>query len=166
MKFNKSHRKDPTEPQLAAMIDVFSILIIFLIAGTAMDSSVMNIPIDLGLAETSSKSTTLNAPQVTLLKSEININFIDSKLTIKDIENASTDSPKIVDIQNKLKSYLANIKEKNQKSGSEMQLLESVNLLADKNTPYKEVFAVVKFFRANGFQNTILIGVEQSGNRK
>ena len=166
MKFNKSHRKDPIEPQLAAMIDVFSILIIFLIAGTAMDSSVLNIPINLGLAETSSKSTTLNAPQVTLHKGEVNINFIDSKITINDIENAAPTSPKILEIQTKLKSYLANIKENNKKSGSEMQLLESVNLLADKNTPYKEVFAVVKFFRANGFQNTILIGVEHSGIRK
>ena len=166
MKFNKNHRKDPIEPQLAAMIDVFSILIIFLIAGTAMDSSVLNIPIDLGLAETSSKSTTLNSPQVTLLKGEVNINFIDSKLTINEIENESSNSTKMLDIQNKLKEYLANIKENNKKSGTEMQLLESVNLLADKNTPYKEVFAVVKFFRANGFQNTILIGVEKSGITK
>ena len=165
MKFNKSHRKDPIEPQLAAMIDVFSILIIFLIAGTAMDSSVLNIPIELGLAKTTSKSTTSNAPQVTLLNGKLNINFIDSELKIKDIEN-SPNSPNILKIQNKLKNYLAQIKEKNKKSGSEMQLLESVNLLADKNTPYKEVFTVVKFFRANGFQNTILIGVEHTGIRK
>ena len=165
MKFNKSHRKDRIEPQLAAMIDVFSILIIFLIAGTAMDSSVLNIPIELGLAKTTSKSTTSNAPQVTLLNGKLNINFIDSELKIKDIEN-SPNSPNILKIQNKLKNYLAQIKEKNKKSGSEMQLLESVNLLADKNTPYKEVFTVVKFFRANGFQNTILIGVEHTGIRK
>ncbi len=165
MKFNKSHRKDPIEPQLAAMIDVFSILIIFLIAGTAMDSSVLNIPINLGIAQTTSKSTTSNAPQVTLLNGELDINFIDSKLKIKDIEKFPNSS-KIADVQNKLKEYLANIKEKNKKSGSEMQLLESVNLLADKNTPYREVFSVVKFFRTNGFQNTILIGVEHSGISK
>ena len=166
MKFNKTHRRDPTEPQLAAMIDVFSILIIFLIAGTAMDSSVMDIPIELGLAQTSSKSSSINAPQVTLLKGEVNINFIDSKLSIHDIKNGSIDSPQIAEIRKKLKNYLVKIKETNKKSGTEMQLLESVNLLADKDTPYKDVFTVVKFFRINGFQNTILVGVEQSGTNK
>ena len=60
MKFEKHHRQEPTEPQLATMIDVFSILIIFLIAGTAMDSSVLNIPTDIILPSTESKATSFN----------------------------------------------------------------------------------------------------------
>jgi biopolymer transport protein ExbD len=166
MNFEKPHRRNPPEPQLAAMIDVFSILIIFLIAGTGMDSSVLNIPGDLFLAETSSKSSSLNAPQVTLQNGEINALFINEKIKISDIEQGLGESSQVLHFKEKLKNYISKINKENQKNSTVLELLQSVNLVADKETPYREVFNTVKFFRTNGFQNTILVGIEGSESGK
>lgn len=159
MKFEKPHRREPTEPQLATMIDVFSILIIFLIAGSAMDSSILNIPADLILPETSSSSTSLNAPQVTLKNGVIEMNFINERISIKELDDPNlNDSNNFRKIKIKIQSYIDGTKSK--KNLTETQLLQSINLVADKETSYKEVFATMKVFRNFGFQNTILVGLE------
>lgn len=163
MNFEKPHRRTPSEPQLAAMIDVFSILIIFLIAGTAMDSSVLVLPADLLLAETSSKSSTMNAPQVTLKDGIIFANFINEQIGIKEIEADNGESQNIKRLGLKLKEYLKKVRQGNQKSPTDLQLLQSINLVADKDTPYRHVFSTIKFFRIFGFQNSILVGTERSG---
>lgn len=163
MKFEKKHRREPSEPQLAAMIDVFSILIIFLIAGTAMDSSIINIPADLFLAETTSKATSVNAPQATLKNGILVINFINTEVSLIDIEN---DSEKIKEVGVKLKNYLTNVEINNKNKITDIQSLQSINLLADKDTPYKQIFTTMKYFRGYGFQNTILVGVENSEKSK
>lgn len=163
MNFEKKHRREPTEPQLATMIDVYSILIIFLIAGTTMDSSTLNIPADFNMAETTSSSNSVNAPQATLKNGVLQINFINEKVSINEIENSSV---KLENIAIKLKSYLAKVDLENKKKNTELQLLQSVNLLAEKSTPYKDIFTTIKYFRGYGFQNTILIGVENNENLK
>jgi biopolymer transport protein ExbD len=162
MKFEKAHRREPIEPQLATMIDVFSILIIFLIAGTAMDSSILNIPGNLLLPETKSTASTINAPQVTLSQGIVNINFINKSLPIKDIENMEN-SLDVSDVKLKIKDYLSQVTLKNKRKTKELQMLQSINLVADKEVSYDQLFAVIKFFRTQGFQNTILVGVEGSG---
>jgi biopolymer transport protein ExbD len=160
MNFNKAHRREPTEPQLATMIDVFSILIIFLIAGTTMDSSIMEIPADLIMAETISKSISVNAPQVTLKNNEVNINFINEKLKIEDLDPVSTNTEAINKVTDKVRAYLANINLKNNKNPTDLQLLKSINLVADRDVPYKNIFNTIKFFRNLGFQNSILVGTD------
>ncbi len=161
MNFEKPHRREPTEPQLATMIDVFSILIIFLIAGTAMDSSILNIPTDLILPKTISKSSTLNAPQVTIENNIIAINFIDEKISYDEII-ALTESPKLKRLKIKVEEYLKKVEagKKSKKSLSESQLLQSLNLVAGEKTSYEKIFNTLKWFKDRGFQNTILVATE------
>lgn len=164
MNFEKHHRAEPTEPQLATMIDVFSILIIFLIAGTAMDSSVLNIPTDIILPSTESKATSLNAPQVTLQSGKVIINFIQDEISLKELL-ADDGSVKLTVIKNKLNQYLEKVKKISHKNKADLQLLQSINLVADKDTPYADVYSTIKAFRNLGFQNTILVGMEKVGNK-
>lgn len=163
MKFEKPQRREHSEPKLAAMIDVFSILIIFLIAGTAMDSSVLEIPIDLSLAETTSKSSSVNAPQVTLKNGIVTAQFIDEKISVGEMELDQTHSPKVKRIEGKLKEYLKKVSLGNKKNPTGEQLLQSINLVADKDTPYRHIYSTIKFFRIFGFQNSILVGSEKNG---
>lgn len=164
MKFEKHHRPEPTEPQLATMIDVFSILIIFLIAGTAMDSSVLNVPIDIMLPSTQSKATSLNAPQVTLNSGKLIMNFIQDEIALEELV-AEVESEKVKNIKIKLNSYLEKIKKNSHKSKADTQLLQSINFVTDKKTSYADVYKTIKVFRNLGFQNTILVGMEQVGKQ-
>lgn len=163
MKFEKIHRREPAEPQLAAMIDVFSILIIFLIAGTAMDSSVLTIPADLFLAETTSKSSSMNAPQVTLKNGMVEALFINEKISIVEMESINEESANVKRIKTKIKDYLNRVGKETKKNSTEIQLLQSINLVADKDTPYRQVYSTIKFFRSFGFLNSILVGTQNSG---
>lgn len=163
MYFPKKHRREPIEPQLAAMIDVFSILIIFLIAGTTMDSSVIELPGDLLLAKTTSKSSTLNAPQVTLRNGIVYANFINEKISIKLLNQNNPDNNEIKNITLKLKEYLKKIDLKSKDNLTNTELLQSINLVADKETLYSEIYNTIKFFRGIGFLNSILVGTEGGG---
>lgn len=160
MDFRKPHRREPTEPQLAAMIDVFSILIIFLIAGTAMDSSVLEIPGNLLLPESTSKATTVNSPQVTLVNGILDVKFINEKLSIAEIEEGNIENPKLIRISAKLKFYLKNLSKGAKRTLTNLELLQSINLVADKDTPYKNIFTTIKYFRSQGFLNSILVGTD------
>jgi biopolymer transport protein ExbD len=161
MNFEKPHRREPTEPQLATMIDVFSILIIFLIAGTAMDSSILNIPNDIILPKTISKSSTLNAPQITIEKNIIMVNFINEKINYSEIVTVE-ESSKLKNVRLKVEEYLKNVEagKKSKKSLSESQLLQSLNLVAGDKTSYEIIFNTIKWFKDRGFQNTILVATE------
>lgn len=163
MKFKKSHRREPTEPQLATMIDVFSILIIFLIAGTAMDSSVLNIPSDLILPETVSSETTVNAPQVTLVNRVLILNFIDEKISINELSDPQ--NQKLSRIKQKLQDYLERVSSKSKKEMANIQLLKSINLVADKSAIYNDIYLIMKTFKDFGFQNTILVGTDAGGRK-
>ncbi len=165
MNFEKKQRREHSEPQLASMIDVFSILIIFLIAGTTMDSSILNIPADLFLPQTNSKSASVNSPQVTIKNGILEINFINESINLAEIENDSPVSVKLKKINGKLNSYIAKIVDSDSNKSGEVQLLKSINLVAGKETPYKQLFLTMKFFRSHGFQNTILIGVENNAKQ-
>lgn len=164
MNFEKHHRQEPTEPQLATMIDVFSILIIFLIAGTAMDSSVLNIPVDITLPSTQSKATSLNAPQVTLQSGRLVMNFIQEEIELKEMLS-ETKTEKFILVKTKLDQYLEKVKKNSHKNKADLQLLQSINLVADRETPYVDVYSTIKAFRNLGFQNTILVGMEQVGKK-
>lgn len=164
MKFEKHHRQEPTEPQLATMIDVFSILIIFLIAGTAMDSSVLNIPTDIILPSTESKATSLNAPQVTLQSGKILMHFIEDEIDLKDMIS-ETETSKYKTVKLKLIQYIEKVKKDSHKNKADLQLLQSINLVADKTTPYADVYLTIKAFRNLGFQNAILVGMEKGGKQ-
>lgn len=165
MKFEKIHRREPTEPQLATMIDVFSILIIFLIAGVTMESSVLSIPADLFLPETTSEATSVNAPQVTIENDVVSLNFIKESLSIQELEQDLVNSKKIKRIEQKIKSYLQKVDEDKKKKLKDSQWLKSINLVADRDTSYKKLFVVLKFLRNLGFLNTILVGVEGNGKK-
>lgn len=172
MKFEKAHRKEPIEPQLATMIDVFSILIIFLIAGVTMDSSILNIPGELLLPETTSDSTPINAPQVTLKNGILDITFLGISVPLQDIKSENSNSNKYNKCISDLKSYLQSINTKEQSNLKlkvklkDKDMLQSINLVADKSTKYEDLFLVMKFFRKLGFLNTILVGTENYQNKK
>lgn len=146
-------RREPVEPQLATMIDVFSILIIFLIAGAVADSNLTTIPIDLSLGLSKSKESINSAPQVTYQKKTITIDFIKESILIDEISNKN--SSKFIAIKNKIEKY--RIKKDEKDNNVKLSSLASFNLVADKNTDYIEIYSIINFMKQFGFENAILM---------
>src|SRR3954463_3161754 len=78
----KKHRRHPIELQLTAMIDIFAMLIIFLIKGTVFGAVDVVIPEGLLLPLSSSKETVEPAQQVIVGNGTVDVAFLDVKLPI------------------------------------------------------------------------------------
>ena len=64
--FIKMKRREPMSLQLTAMIDIFSMIVIFLIMGTAFGTSDVILPKDFLLPHSNSKEDAETAPQLVI----------------------------------------------------------------------------------------------------
>jgi biopolymer transport protein ExbD len=146
----KRERKGPIELQLTAMIDVFSMIVIFLIFGTVFGAADMVIPTGIEIPKSVSKEGIESAPRVVITKKEVFLSLIEGgkPVPLSDFHNPAARS----NLKAQLKPALAEYQAKQKESKASVAPL---NLLADTNTPYSDIFDVVVVFRELGF-NTIL----------
>ena len=145
--FDRKARKQPIELQLTALIDVMSMLVIFLIKGTVFGASDMLVPNDMKLPESVSRESAESAPQVIISKSKVSVSF--SKETY-DL-SAFRDNGGPTGLRKQLKAYVAALPAVARTSGV------LLNVVADKLTPYKDVFDTVKVFREAGFETLLFV---------
>ena len=143
--FEKSHRHEPQEPQLAAMIDVFSILIIFLIAGTVMGTSSITLPDGLKLPDSLAKETLDTAPQITLSSESATLSFDEKPYRLSDLRSGGTEKSRFVGA---VRTHLG---------ANSKKPLKAINLVADRHLPYSTVFEATKMVREAGFESIYFI---------
>ena len=143
--------------QLAPLIDIFVLIIIFLIKGTVMSNASITPPADLKPALSKSPEGLEPAGQVYISPSEVYFSMVNEKIPIAEFmqqiqENTIEKlSGRSMTISQKLKTYLVAIPDSEKKSGILM------NFLADAGTDYKTVFEVAKYCREIGFQNILFV---------
>ncbi len=161
MHFERPQRHESTEPQLATMIDVFAVLIIFLIAGTTMDSSILQIPVTIVLPSTTAVASTINAPQITVLKDKIWFSLTDKEYPLDLLKNPDAHAAMVQQIQDEITHYQAKSNEKKTKVQIGSASANYINVVAAKDTPYRDIFLAIKFFRNAGFKSAVLVGTSQ-----
>lgn len=151
---HKPHRRRPLELQLTAMIDVFSMIVIFLIFGTVFGAADMVIPPGMRIPKSQSKEGIESAPRVSVESKVVRLSLVPDAFPTADFHDAAQ--------REKIRARLAPLLEKYkpQKPGA----VSALNLVADRDAPYGDIFDVVSLFRGLGF-NTILF-VATGGERK
>lgn len=155
--FKKKKRRSIVGLQLAPLIDIFVLIIIFLIKGTVMSGASINPPADLKPAISKSPEGVEPAAQVYVSLSEVHFALINETINLqefsKQIQENTVEklSGHSADIANKLKNFLLKIPDSEKKSGILM------NFLADAAVDYKTVFEISKFCRELGFQNILFV---------
>lgn len=155
--FPKKKKKSMAALQLAPLIDIFVLLIIFLIKGTVMSNSVITPPADLKPAKSKSPEGLEPAGQLYVTENEIQFAMINEKINraefMDQIENNTVEklSGASAQVAAKLKEYLAKMPDEDKKSGVLM------NFLADAGVEYRTVFEISKFCRQLGFQNILFV---------
>jgi biopolymer transport protein ExbD len=155
--FPKKNRRKLIGLQLAPLIDIFVLIIIFLVKGTVMSSSSLTPPPELNPAKSKSPEGVEPAGQVYVSQQEVYFSMIGEKILIteflKQIENNTVDqfSGRTAQVAKKLKDYLTQIPDNEKKSGILM------NFMADAAVDYKTVFEISKFCREIGFQNMLYV---------
>jgi len=141
-------RKEPISLQLTAMIDVFSMIVIFLILGTVFGASEVVLPGGIKLPSSISKEGMDTAPRIVIHKGKVTSNFFKDTYDLARFQ-APEGSAVLSALQKELKQYAKPLT-----SGEGPKLLSTI---ADRETEYQEVFSVVRVFRLAGFETLMFV---------
>ncbi len=146
----KRSRRAGLELQLTAMVDIFSIMVIFLIKGTVFGASDLFIPEGVKLPESISKESAESAPQVAITDIDVSISVFPEKIELAAFRSLEA-TPKVAKLKVKLKEYVSKLPKDAKKSGV------LLNVMADRRAPYQDVYDVVRVFRESGFETLLFI---------
>lgn len=147
-------RKQVIRLQLAPMIDIFVLVIVFLIKGTVLSETVISTPELVETAISQSREATELAPEVYITETEIDFRMINEKVPLSRLASEELDlaDPLIA----KFKAYLAQLPTQSGNS------LMHVNVVADYRTNYRMIFHVVRLLRAAGFKAMLFVAEGES----
>jgi biopolymer transport protein ExbD len=146
----KRPRRRIFDLQLTSMIDIFSIVVIFLIKGAVFGVSDVTIPNGLHLPLSVSKESLDTAPQVTISSGQVS--FSVSKEVIPVSAFKSNDPNEFISsLRKSIGLFIRKVPAK-ERAGGVM-----LNVVADQSTPYEQVYDVVKLFREEGFESVLFI---------
>ncbi len=140
-------RKSVLILQLAPMIDVFVLIIVFLIKGTIMEESAISKPVGLNLAQSISKETGEAAPQVIITPEKVEFKMINEVRPISEFKEDDFNPQDPV-----FESFRKFIAENKKVESS-----DHINVISDRSMPYKTVYNVVKVLRISGFQSMLFV---------
>lgn len=148
MFFEKKRRRGLIALNVVALIDICSLIIIFMLLGSVFGESSVNIPSGMGIPKSVSKETVENAPSFTIIENEVRTSFGVPPINL-DAFRKQTDELKTY--KGLLKQFVDSIPPDGRQAGV------LINVIADKTTPYSDIFDVIKVFRESGFQSMLFI---------
>ena len=142
-------RKSVIVLQLAPMIDIFVLVIVFLLKGTVLTETVISSPTLVDAPKSESHEVTELAPEVYITETDVEFRMIQEKIPISEIlkDEVNMADPKLA----KFRAYIA------QAAATEGNTLTQVNIVADYKTSYKAIFHVVRLLRIAGFKAMLFI---------
>jgi biopolymer transport protein ExbD len=153
----KKHRH-VLDLQLTAMIDIFSLIVIFLIKGTVF--GVSDLPLDAGikLPESRSKEALETAPNVQLVGDLVRFSAAEGAVSKDGVPLAelAAGGPGRERLESEIKDYLAKLPAEARGSGV------LLGVIADRDAPYSKIFSVVRFFRQSGFDSLLFVAAAEA----
>jgi biopolymer transport protein ExbD len=149
MFLERKQRREPFQLQLTALIDVFSMLVIFLIKGTVFGMSDIAVPEAVRLPESVSREMVESAPQLIIGKEDVRISILQKPISLQAF--ADVTGPQMVELKKQLKAYVQALPIEARSSGV------LLNVVSDRETSYRKVFDTVKVFREVGFETLLLV---------
>jgi biopolymer transport protein ExbD len=148
----KPHRH-VIELQLTAMIDIFSMLVIFLIKGTVFGAAAIDVPKNIRPPLSLSKESVDSAPQLAIGAREVRISTQSQAIPIDAFRRAASEDPRITKLKVELKEYVGKLSKEARSSGV------LLNVVADRAAPYQDIFDTVRVFREAGFETLLFVAV-------
>lgn len=142
--------------QLTAMIDIFSLIVIFLIKGTVFGETDIAVPEKMKLPRSVSKESIENAPRVVIDGSSVMISALGKSFPLSLFRPATADPAELVTLKAKLKDYVSKLPKNVWKSGV------LLNVVADQHAPYMDIFDTIRVLRQCGFETILFIAMEDT----
>jgi len=148
MFFAKRKKRPQLTLNVVALIDICSLILIFLVMESYFGESSIVVPNNMSIPKSVSKESVENAPKIVITDKEVTASFIPDTAPL---ELFRKNSAELNDYKGKVKAFIATIPAQARSSGV------LLNLIADQNAPYKDIFDVVSVFREAGFQSILFI---------
>lgn len=145
----ENQRRYPLTLQLAPMIDIFVLIIVFLLKSTIVADVSIVFPREMHPPLSKSKEGLETFPEVVVTETEMIVGIIHENISLQDIERVNED--RIAELKAKVEAYVKS-KDENVRSQA-----THVNLITFRGNNYKNVFTAVKFLRRIGFQSVAFI---------
>lgn len=152
MDFPEHPRRKNISLQLAPMIDIFTLIIVFLLQSTVIGTTSVTFPPDLSPPQSKSVEDLENAPTVEVYAERVI--FKPSQVQIPASAFLSGNFQGLSKEKLQIQSYLKNEVKKNE--------FNHLNLVADRAINYELIFQVVKFFKETGFQSVLFVAQGES----
>lgn len=146
----RKHR-EPLELQLTAMIDIFSMILIFLIMGSVFGGVDIVVPNGVKLPRSKSSELSSSALTVAITSDQVQVTGLENKnIPLNEFRRDRVHSSGSVNaLRGELKKAIDKMSKEEKDKGVPL------NVVCDEKAPYRDVFDVMQVFRGSGF-NTIL----------
>lgn len=142
-------RRYPLALQLAPMIDIFVLIIVFLLKSTIVADVSIVFPREMHPPLSKSKEGLETFPEVVVTETELIVGILHENINLADVEKLGEE--RMADLRGKVEQY---VKSKDEKVRSQAT---HINLITFRGNNYKNVFSAVKFLRKIGFQSVAFI---------
>lgn len=147
--FTDHSRKQNATLQLAPMIDIFTLIIVFLLQSTVIGTTSVAFPPDLNPPQSQSVEDLENSPIVEIHTDYVEFKPSQTKIALNAFLNSS--GTELIGEKSKIQNYL-------KRQGTiQHNEFSHLNVIADRATNYEVIYTVVKFFKDAGFQSVLFI---------
>jgi len=153
MFFQKRKSKPILSLNVTALIDICSLILIFLVMESYFGESSIIIPNSMTIPKSVSKEQVENAPKIVISANDVAASFMPQPVPIEIFRSTNA---QLNEYKEKLKAFVAAIPAQARTSGV------LLNLIADEKAPYKDIFDVVAVFREAGFQSILFVAQAQA----
>lgn len=142
-------RRHPITLQLAPIIDIFTLIIVFLLQSTVVADISIVFPGDLTAPKSKSAESLETLPEVFVFDDRIEIPFLSENRKFSELNQFS--DQEIEGFKSKSQKYFSEL------TDAAKQSAVHINLLAGRDNSYAHVFEAVKFLRRIGFEKVQFI---------
>lgn len=150
----ESQKRHTLTLQLAPMIDIFFLIIIFLLKSTIVADVSIIFPSQMHPPLSKSKEALETFPEIVLDENQVILGFMNETKKISELESMPEEELQLM--KARVEAY---IKSKDEKVRAQFV---NVNFITSRENRYQNVFAVVKFLRKIGFQSVQFIAEGES----
>jgi len=155
----KKPKKGPVELQLTALIDVFSMIVIFLVLGGVMGAPDIVIPESMKIPKSKSKEGIESAPRVTLESDKVSFSLSSKPIPLQAFSSPDSRERLVQELKPFASEYF-------KKQTEAKNSVKAINVIADQSTPYRDIFDVVLVFRKMGFGSVLFVANGEAGAKR
>lgn len=149
--FIRRVRREPLSLQLTAMIDVFSMIVIFLVVGANHEHSDIIFPNGFVLPKSKSKEDHTSSNEVVVGLDKVSFKKLNIELSITEFSELDTEQSAVNKFESDISAYAKSV------LASDASQTLSLNIIADERVEYERLYSVLRIFRKAGFQNIYFV---------